>query len=66
MSALVIHATMAALPARSRPIAGVAIAPPWKLRGNVRAARQTAKRTESALPCGEDRLVGDIGKFLID
>jgi hypothetical protein len=46
MNALVIQVSAAALPPRSRPIAGVAMAPPEKLKGSVRAARQTANSTQ--------------------
>src|ERR1700752_3831249 len=44
MKALVIQFRATALPPRSRPMAGVATAPPEKLSGRTRAARHTATR----------------------
>ncbi len=52
MKALVIQVSEVALPPRSRPIAGVATAPPEKLSGKIRAARQTAKTTATPLALG--------------
>jgi hypothetical protein len=46
MNALVIQFNSTAVPPRSRPIAGVATAPPEKLIGRITAARQTAARIE--------------------
>ena len=47
MKALVIQAIAAGLPPRSRPIAGVATAPPEKASGRASAAMQTAPSTSS-------------------
>lgn len=46
MKALVNHVSEAAVPPNSRPIDGVAIGPPEKLKGSVSAARHTANKTQ--------------------
>ncbi|MNC84201.1 hypothetical protein D3C75_1386120 [compost metagenome] len=47
MNALVIQVSATGLPPKSRPIAGVATAPPVKLSGSTNAERQTAARISS-------------------
>src|ERR1700761_3396190 len=54
MKALVTHVSITGLPPRSRPIAGVATAPPENASGNTSAERHTAARISSLLlsaPC---------------
>ena len=52
MKALVIQASACGPPPRSRPMAGVARAPPAKLNGNISAAVQTASRVQARAGSG--------------